>query len=304
MQQQTPLLWDDNIQMNRFVFCTRSISDKLAKAVRDPGTLWFYFKVYGLSRLRTDEPDIYMVSYPKSGRTWVRIMLKRYLELSGHRGVQLRDTSLFRLPGGKTLKFEHDRGNWVPVPCRLEGLRFKTEKYSGKKVIFLIRDPRDVLVSCWYHLKYREKIYKGGLPEFIRDDLLGIHKLVAFMNMWAENSNVPGSFYLTTYEDMSKNPITCFSRILAFIGLPVNEPAVKAMAEETSFSRMKKMEQEGSLDEPWMRLGAEGTEESMKIRRGKAGGYKDELSLKDIDFLDRVIHEKLSHVFPYAGTDA
>ncbi len=285
--------------MNRFVFGIKNIYDKLLKTRKDPRILGFYIHTYVLSRSRQVEPDIYIVSYPKCGITWIRITLQKYLELYGHKETSEKDRNLVKLPDTNILKFTHDLGSWVPAPPRIDQLYFDDSKYREKKICFVVRNPCDVLVSSWYHLKYRERIYSGGLSEFIRDDTLGIHKVVAFMNMWVENMDISSKFYLVTYEEMRKAPEAGFHALFDFIGLDVDPSVLKSAIEETSFEKMKQMEIKGALSEPWMKIGTEKSEKSMKIRKGKVGGYKDELLPEDIKFLDDVITRSLSQRLPY-----
>jgi hypothetical protein len=182
----------------------------------NPALLGFYFDTYILSRLDSTEPDAYVVSYPKCGRTWLRILLQKYLDINGCGKRTFRDKALLQLPDKHVLKFEHDKGTWVPAPCSMKQLSFDQAKYRGEKIVFLVRDPRDVLVSSWYHLKFREKIYTETLSEFIRDNLIGIQKVI-FMNMWVESSHYPEDFFLMTYEEMHYNTSESFTGFLRFL---------------------------------------------------------------------------------------
>ncbi len=95
-----------------------------------------------------------------------------------------------KLQNKNTVVFEHDQSSWVPAPMGKNKLSINKKKYKNKRIIFLTRDPRDILVSSWHHLKYRENIYREGLTEFIREELVGIDKVIAFMNLWVNNKNI------------------------------------------------------------------------------------------------------------------
>jgi len=287
--------------VNRLLFGAKNFLDKLVKIIKDPVLFGYYVNSYVVSRFKKVEPDVYIVSYPKCGKTWIRVTLLKYLELSG--GVEDSEIDGFqiRLPGDKTLKFEHDVGTWVPSPKSIDRLKINEAKYRGKKVCFVARDPRDVMVSSFYHLKFREKIYTKELTEFIRDKFVGIKKVVAFMNLWVGYRDTPDKFYFTTYEELRGNPEKGFYRLLDFIGIDVDPEVLKSTLKETSFEKMKKMESDKDLQEPWMKPGDKKSDKSMKIRKGKVGGYKDELSTEDISFLDDVIEKSLSRKLPYGG---
>ncbi|MEW6740169.1 MAG: sulfotransferase domain-containing protein [Nitrospirota bacterium] len=285
--------------MNKIIFGLRNFNDKFKKIVRSPESLNFYFKTYILSKLNSVEPDFYIVSYPKSGRTWVRFMLQKYIEQLGITPQQFHDKSMLRISSDKVIKFEHDQSNWVPIPRSVSELSFNVSLYSGKKIIFLVRDPRDVLVSSWYHLRFRERIYMEDLSSFMHDNLVGINKIIAFMNMWMDNSWVPAAFYPITYEDIHRDPHTTFSSIIKFLGMQVNSEALKRAVTESAFEKMNHMEKRGELKDPWIEPGSKTSGNSMKIRKGMVGGYRSELSEKDILYLDSVIKEKLNPRLPY-----
>lgn len=285
--------------MNQLEFALRNISDKLLKILRSPRFAEFYVQHYILGNLERMDPGIYIISYPKSGRTWLMSLLRNYFELYGLDSNLFNDKSCFKLPNKKVVKFDHGRGGWVPAPVKIQRLCFNTEKYVGKKITFLARDPRDILVSSWHHLRFREKIYQGSLSEFIRDDLVGIRKVIAFMNIWLENSHVPDGFHLLTYEQLHSDPIFSFRRLLDFMGVPVISGVLESAVKESSFEKMKRMEMNSSLQEPWMNPGSKDTNHSMKIRKGKVGGFSEELSAEDIEFLNDVIQSELSSKLPY-----
>ena len=286
--------------MNNLLFGIKNIYDKLLKIKKNPDFAKFYLNRYVLSMFEKAEPDIYVVSYPKCGSTWVKAALRRYLELTGHQIDSNKNPNIINLPKGKTLKFTHDMGHWVPAPVRTDLLKFNTSKYRGKKICFLVRDPRDILVSSWYHLKYREKIFTGELTKFIRDHNSGIYKIAAFMNMWLQHIDLAREYYILTYESLRINPDSKFNELFNFIGLKIDTNIFNLAIKETSFEKMKKIEKKGVSSEPWRNVGDRKTEKSMKTRKGKIGSYKEELCSNDIEFLNNIIISTLSKKLPYA----
>ena len=119
--------------MNQYVFAMRNILDKFFKVICNWNTFIFYLHTYFLSNVDSVDPDVYIVSYPKCGRTWLRVMLQKYLEILGSSQHHFNDRSLMSISKGRTIKFEHDQGNWVPVPRKINQLSFNISKYSGKK---------------------------------------------------------------------------------------------------------------------------------------------------------------------------
>ncbi|MDA3916249.1 MAG: sulfotransferase domain-containing protein [Deltaproteobacteria bacterium] len=285
--------------MERFIFAFLNIKDKIKKVINNPALIGFYLQIYIFSRFKKKKPHIYIVSYPKCGRTWLRMMLQKYSDNIGLSRKIYSDKTILGLPDGRTIKFEHDQGSWVPAPPMIKNLKFNVSKYSGKKVVFLVRDPRDILVSSWYHLKFRENIYRKNLSAFIRDELVGIHKVVSYMNMWCESKDIPDHFFLLRYEDLHANTELTFQGLLLFLNIPVNKKNISHAIKECSFANMKKMETDGAYREPWMKPGTKKLEHSMKIRKGKIGGFKDELSKADIEHVNSIIDNKLNKLLSY-----
>ena len=116
--------------MKKSTFAIRNYADKLKKVIGGWSTLKFYWRTYILSKLDKVEPDFYIVSYPKCGRTWLRIMLNNYARISGHEQKNYNDSALVDFINNITIKFEHGQGNWVPAPPKLETLKFNTQKFS------------------------------------------------------------------------------------------------------------------------------------------------------------------------------
>lgn len=256
-------------------------------------TFKFYWRTYVLSKAENVSPDLYIISYPKCGRTWLRIMLQKYATLSGHQPRFFHDSALVEISDNWIVKFEHDVGNWVPAPPKMENVIFNKEKYQGKNVLFLIRDPRDVLVSSWYHLKYRENIYTKELSDFIYEDLIGIDKVIKFYNEFYNNRDIPESFKVMSYEDFHSDTLGQLKELIAFAGFSLNEENAKKAVDASKFSNMSKMESNGILKEPWMKPGSKNKSNSKKIRKGKVGGFRQELEQKHLEYLNNKIKEDL-----------
>ena len=108
-------------------------------------------------RYRRRRADVVLISYPKAGRTWLCLML-------GH-ALQRR----FAITGPSTNDLEslHDADRRVPrifsthdgVMPGLRAGQVRTDKsrYRRQSVVLLVRDPRDVVVSDYYHLHDRTR---------------------------------------------------------------------------------------------------------------------------------------------------
>lgn len=127
--------------MNQFSFAFRNVLDKFVKIRNDPQIAKYYWQTYIVGKFRQIDPDVYIVSYPKCGRTWLRMLIQNYLSTESNESSAAQSKFLLSLPDGTTIKFDHDQGTWIPAPVLTTKLAINQEKFAGKKVVFLYVTP-------------------------------------------------------------------------------------------------------------------------------------------------------------------
>ena len=253
--------------------------------------------------------DYYYISFPKSGRTWVRMFLAQYFTLAFgvpfdevfynvRRPHQLVPKIVFSHSGfkgqiiGKHLLRQGGRG----YSFTEEMGEVNTQELSGKNIIFMIRDPRDVVVSHFFALTRRTKrkdLEGATISDFIRDKRFGIANIIAYNNFWYSKRNLFSSFDILRYEECRKDPITHFATLLTYLGIdPIDENALTGAVEYSSFDNMRKIEQKGAIKDLRMTPGDAKDKESYKTRKGKAGGYVEYLKGEDLVYVNEQM-EKL-----------
>ncbi|NEQ09159.1 MAG: sulfotransferase domain-containing protein [Moorea sp. SIO4E2] len=247
-----------------------------------------------------NESDFFLISFPKCGRTWLRLMLGRVFQMH----FKLKDANILELdklrelhPDIPKICVSHDDKPQWKKPDEL--VTSKAE-YQDKRVIFLVRDPRDAIVSNYYQKTKRRQAYDGSLSEFIREENGSFATLILFYNIWAENREVPQDFLLVRYEDIHRDRQKELRRMLHFLGLPeIADDLIAKAGEYAIFENMRKMEVENKFNSPRMSAVDPGDINSYKTRRGKVGGFKDNLSTADIDYLNCIMKESLSVFYGY-----
>ena len=258
------------------------------------------------TRLRTfydiSRTQGFIISYPKCGRTWIRIMLGRYL-LCGQEGNPLEVLRITQAnPDLPTIRISHDD---QPHLKPYTDVHEDKSMYHDKAVTFLVRDPRDVLVSYYFQYTNRgdkelanDSDFHGTLSDFIRHQIGGIFSLVRFYNVWARNRDVPERFHLARYEDFHANTHGEFARLIRFFGLPeFGQDAMDDAVSIGAFDNMRRLEETNALNSMQLRPPPDGDPDGFKIRRGIVGGFRDYLSEEDIAFIDDYLRTELDDFY-------
>jgi hypothetical protein len=252
-------------------------------------------------RQRERRADVLLVSFAKSGRTWLRVMIGK--AISDHFGLSGDvldiDYVVRRRPSIPIIVETHDGGT---VRARVSDVVHPKTKYRDKKVLFMVRDPRDIVVSAYFQASKRKRVFEGELSEFLRSPLGSIDTILAFYNTWARERTVSRAFHMVKYEDLHANPAFQLRGILDFIGLDeIQEASIQRAVEFASFENMRRLELEGEVGGGRLVLRPADKDdlESYKTRRGKTGGYRDYLSEQDIAYLDDRISKELDPCYEY-----
>jgi hypothetical protein len=246
------------------------------------------------------EADAVVVSFPKSGRTFVRAMLARLFQVKfGIDERHLLDFPTLRRAkeGVPRLLFVH-AGDAMREP---KEIKVDAQAYAGRKVVLLARHPADVAVSRYHHLKHRSrdkarrKLAEQPLKAFVWTEKGGIPSIVKYLNEWAKIADT-----IVRYEDFLIEPEKTLAALVKAVGLTVNAKNIAGAVEFASFDRLKQREREGYFTSSRLQPAKEGDARSAKVRSGKSGGYRARLGEVEAERVDAYISEHLDPVFLYA----
>lgn len=264
---------------------------------------WLTIHETGYRRLLLAEStDVFIISYPKCGRTWLRLMLGRYLLGPGKQNYL--DT--FKITQSRsdvpTIEFTHDDfPHWKPF----HALHTDKAAYEGKDVVFLVRDPRDVLVSYYFeytkrgsHEITRDTGFKGTISDFIDYEIGGLRSIIGFYNAWASARHIPRNFYLMRYEDFITNTASTFEELLHLLQIfGKNQEPLSDIIAYGSFENMRALEEADTLQDPRLRAPGNRDPEAYKVRRGQVGGYKNYFSASEISYIDQYLQDELDDLY-------
>ena len=252
-----------------------------------------------------------MVSFGKSGRTWLRVMLSRFYQLRhglaerhliGFDNLHLRNSAIPRV------FFTHD--NYLKDYSPHGDSK---ADYEGKRTVLLVRHPADVAVSQYHQWRHRMRPTKKtlnaypehdeqvGIAEFVAEREAGLAKVIDFMNRWADALPRLRHLLVIRYEDLRARPEGTLAEILAFMGTPGTPAEIAEAVAFASFENMQRMEQRRTF---WLSGGRmvardRNNPNSFKVRRGKVGGWRDHFTAAEILRIEQLIARDLAPVFGY-----
>lgn len=192
------------------------------------------------------ESDIFLVSYPRSGSTWVRAIIAQILyDESKINSLK----SLNSLVPDIHVNVPNKSGKRVikthrPYPFRHEK---ENENLYGR-VIYLARNPIDVAKSFYHYSKFQIGSFDGEFESFANKFSAGaiapgnwqFHVL-----SWTENKDV--EVCILRYEDLKDRTNSEIEKIAKFINKDISKVNIDKIRKRCSRDRMIKLEEKGSL---------------------------------------------------------
>jgi hypothetical protein len=222
--------------------------------------------------------DALLISYPRSGNTWLRFLL--YEALSGKpaefRSVQdgvpgpgRRQTAAKLLPGGGSVMATHDR-----------------YRSHDARSVYIVRDVRDVLLSEHRAVR-RGALFDGSLDDFLP---LFLEGRVNPYGSWADHIRYwlgpdlrgDGGVLRVRFEDLRNSTEETLSAILAFLGAERSSETIRNAIESNTVERMKAKEDRAD-DHVFVK--ADPT--AHFVGRGLVGGWRDALTDEQLRMIER-----------------
>lgn len=283
----------------KFDFYKANIVNKAKLFVKHPSYIWFYF---GRFRKYTSSADFeaFIISYPKSGRTWLQKLLIEAMHLSEGKSSDIADISELheQCDFPKTLS-THAGSSWEEiVKNETEIQKDDFAQYEHAKIIYLYRDPRDVLVSQYYHI-----IHRSGYPKFDKDSLIlnpnvGLKKIIHFMNKWAKFSTQHQNVLALGYYQLKSETQDYLKQIFDFLEIDMDDSHIDLAIQQSSLSRMQAAEGSKAKN-PWSNTDPNKSPNSFHSRKGITGEYKSFFSSDEIASINNIIKDSLDPYYSH-----
>lgn len=217
--------------------------------------------------------DTFLVSYPKSGNTWVRLMVANLLSPD-------KPADFFAINRLVPDPQSETRRHFVTMPRpRVIKSHFVFDpRYP--RVVYIVRDPRDVVVSEYHYQrktrriddnypleKYVERFVAGDT--YIENGSWGEH-----VASWLMNRHDNPRLLLVRYEDLIRDTPAEIKRIADYLHISATPERLAQVIQLSSADRMRELEAKQSDASSLMK----GSRKDVAfVRSARSGGWRSEL---------------------------
>lgn len=181
--------------------------------------------------------DCFIVSYPRSGNTWLRFLIANLRRRDAKVDYGSIEKIIPDIYISDELKLRAMKG-----PRVLKSHEAFDPRY--RRVIYLIRDPRDVIISQFVTLRrLRSDIVGTSFDEFVIRQIGGefdawFGSWSAHVNSWIHQDKADLDLLLIRYEDIQENTLAVSQKVAEFLGLSCAEEDLRTAVENSSRGRM------------------------------------------------------------------
>ncbi len=226
------------------------------------------------------DDDVFLVSFPKSGNTWTRFLIANLL----HPEEPANFGNIDRLiPESEGLtRNELAR---MPRPRIMKSHQYFDPRF--RKVIYIVRDPRDVAISQFHFYRKRRRITDDySIEQFVTRFVAGE---TSDYGSWGDNAaswlvarQNSTDFLLLRYEDMLAQTVGELTRVASFLGVNTTPDLVAQAVERSSVEQMRKLEDASATASV-----TKNTRQDIPfVRAAGSGGWKTSLPEKSVAELE------------------
>lgn len=234
--------------------------------------------------------DIFLVGHPKSGNTLMAYMFAIVVFRDFVRNINLANIDNY-VPG---IHFEDLA---IVKHGMMAGPRvFRNEvplfPQWYPRAIYLVRDPRAVLVSYYHMYRTIFNDTKTTIAEFVDEYLRNgniqryepqITRWDRQVSIWLKRAERDSRIMIVPYEKMVKNKPEVLEHVLEFASVECSDALFEHVLERSSFAAMRKTEEEFGEENYPGEIGKRGR----FIRRGEVSGWKEELPPESVQAIER-----------------
>ncbi|XP_008565965.1 PREDICTED: amine sulfotransferase-like [Galeopterus variegatus] len=244
------------------------------------------------------DDDVFIITYPKSGTIWTQQILS-LIYFEGHRNRTENVETIDRAP---FLEYNIRNMNFIdrPSPRLFTShipyyLAPKGLKNKRAKIVYVYRNPKDVLISYFHFSKLVVTLEDTDTIEhFMKKFLDG--KVVGSLwfdhiRGWYEHKHDFNILFMM-YEDMKKNLRSSVLKISGFLEKELSEEDVDAIVRQATFQSMK-YDPQANYNLILQKEVGTRNNEGCFLRKGTIGDWKHHLTVEQNERFDRIFQRKM-----------
>ena len=245
--------------------------------------------------LRPD--DIWIVSYPKAGTTWTQQIVKLINNNGEDDDVKIdesipwvemfNDKYRFDLDSYSSPRAFKSHFPYHLMPCGLPS-------NTPGRYIYVARNPKDVAVSMYHHAQALVGFPKMEWDVFFELFIAGKFPFGDYFEHvlgWWKHRDDPNVLFIK-YEDMKKDLHSSIEKIVSFLGSDIGKSTIISIAENSSFSSMRKNPTTNATGEVMNGIVSFDPNKPF-IRKGIVGDWKNYFTPEQSARIDALYKEKL-----------
>ncbi|XP_074057011.1 sulfotransferase 1C4-like isoform X2 [Macrotis lagotis] len=224
---------------------------EVLEGISYPGHLHTQDSLKAVTNFQFQDTDILLVTFPKSGTTWMQQILSLLYNKEDLQHIQNIPTWV-RVPWIEQIYFFEYLAQRKTSKPRfftthlLPKFMIHNLKNSKARVIYMARNPKDVLVSYYHFHKFATFLPKAtSFEDFFEQFLEGKVCFGSWFNHIKEWLSVQQEldFFLITYEDLSQEPRRAIQNLANFLGQQLEPKDLESIVHYCSFSFMSQNDQ-------------------------------------------------------------
>lgn len=236
--------------------------------------------------------DIFIVSYPRSGTTWMQMIL---YQLTTDGTMEIPHIAEYSPWFERSLCSARGFATRPPPRTFKSHLAYQQIPKGPARYIYIARDGRDVAISC-FNLYRNYNGYEGTFEQFFEQFLRGKVQFGSWFKHvrgWWEHRHDPNVLFLT-YEDLTRDLKGSIHRIISFCQFDIPSEELPRILERCGFAFMKQYE--NKFDPAMELLWEQATRLNAFLRVGRVGDGACKLTRDQQARFDQSFHEQMERV--------
>jgi hypothetical protein len=271
---------------------------------------------------RARRAKLLIIGHPKSGNTWLRVMLSRLYQVRHRLPAQViaksDELALHDSAAPRLLATNGYYSYESVVGKALDADSPRTELHQ-KNVVLLVRHPCDIAVSWYFQFTKRQtpakrELINHSIPhpidhasismwDFVMHSDIGLSFLIDYLNRWERNLAGIERSIMIRYEELRTHPVDTVRRVVELMGESFSAEEIQDAVSFGSFDNLRQLETAGFFRRGGLSLRNASDPDAFKVRRGKINGYRDYFSPGQLAQMEELVATRLSPTLGYGPGD-